>query len=99
MSTNVTELLRAWGQGDQKALEQLFPLIYDQLRYLAINRFKKERKDHTLQPTALVNEVYLRLVDWQNVSWQNRAQFFAIAAQLMRNVLVDYARNQLAAKR
>lgn len=99
MVTNVTKLLKDWGRGDQEALNQLMPLVYDQLRYLAINRLKQERSDHTLQPTALVNEVYLRLVDWQDVDWKNRAQFFAVAAQLMRNILVDYVRNQLAAKR
>ncbi|MBI4850281.1 MAG: sigma-70 family RNA polymerase sigma factor [Acidobacteria bacterium] len=99
MVTNVTTLLKDWGRGDQEALNQLMPLVYDQLRYLAINRLKQERSDHTLQPTALVNEVYLRLVDWQDVDWKNRAQFFAVAAQLMRNILVDYVRNQLAAKR
>lgn len=99
MNVNVTKLLKDWGQGDQEALNQLMSLVYDQLRYLAINRLKQERQDHTLQPTALVNEVYLRLVDWRDVDWKNRAQFFAVAAQLMRNILVDYVRNQLAAKR
>lgn len=95
----VTQLLKAWGQGDQEALNQLMPLVYEQLRYLAINRLKQERNEHTLQPTALVNEVYLRLVNWKEIDWQNRGQFFAVAAQLMRNILVDYARHQLAAKR
>jgi len=99
MSISVTKLLKDWGEGDQEALNQLLPLVYDQLRYLAINRLKQERQDHTLQPTALVNEVYLRLVEWKDVDWKNRAQFFAVSAQLMRNILVDYVRNQLAAKR
>lgn len=99
MTTDVTELLKAWGQGNQQALSQLMPLVYDQLRYLAINRLKQERNEHTLQPTALVNEVYLRLINWKEIDWQNRAQFFAVSAQLMRNILVDYARHQLAAKR
>ncbi len=99
MSIGVTRLLKDWGQGDKEALNQLLPLVYNELRYLAINRLKQERPNHSLQPTALVNEVYLRLVDWKEVDWKNRAQFFAVAAQLMRNILVDYVRNQLAAKR
>lgn len=99
MAKDVTKLLKDWGQGDKEALNQLMPVVYDQLRYLAINRLKKERPDHTLQPTALVNEVYLRLVDWKDVDWKNRAQFFAVAAQLMRNILVDYVRGQMALKR
>ena len=95
----ITDLLVAWGDGDQAALERLFPLVYDELRRLAAFYLRRERSDHTLQPTALVNEVYLRLVDQRRVGWQNRAQFFGVAAQMMRRILVSHARSRHAAKR
>jgi len=98
-SVDVTQLLVAWGSGDRNALEQLLPAIHEELRRLARRALGRERADHTLQPTALVNELYLRLVDQRRASWQNRAQFFAISAQLMRRVLVDHARAHLASKR
>lgn len=88
-----------WANGDEQALERLTPLVYKELRQLAGGYLRRERPDHTLQPTALVHEAYLRLVDQRNPSWQNRAQFFGIAAHLMREVLVDYARRRDAGKR
>jgi RNA polymerase sigma factor (TIGR02999 family) len=94
----VTRLLLRWTEGDQNALNDLLPLVYDELRRLARSYLQRERPGHTLQSTALVNEAYLRLVD-QNVSWQNRAHFFGIAAQMMRRILVDHARARDAAKR
>lgn len=95
----ITDLLIAWGDGDQGALERLFPLVYDELRRVAAFYLRRERSDHTLQPTALVNEVYLRLFDQRRVGWQNRAQFFGVAAQMMRRILVSHARSRHAAKR
>lgn len=95
----VTALLKGWSGGDQRALEQLMPLVYEELRRLAGSYMRGERSDHTLQPTALVHEAYLRLVDQQRVDWHNRAHFFGIAAQMMRRVLVDHARRRQAAKR
>ena len=95
----ITELLIDWGKGDQAALEKLMPLVYSELRRLATNYLRRERAGHTLQPTALVNEAYLKLVDQRNAKWQNRAQFFGISAQLMRRILVDHARQHQAAKR
>jgi len=95
----ITELLIDWGKGDQAALERLMPLVYNELRRLATNYLRRERASHTLQPTALVNEAYLKLVDQKNAKWQNRAQFFGISAQLMRRILVDHARQHQAAKR
>ena len=95
----VTQLLVDWGQGDQTALDKLMPLVYDELRRLAANHLRRERAEHTLQPTALVNEAYLKLIDQKNARWQNRAQFFGISAQLMRRILVDHARQHQAAKR
>ena len=95
----ITRLLLAWSDGDQAALEQLAPLVYDELHRLAGHYMSGERPGHTLQTTALVNEAYLRLVDWKNVRWQNRAHFFGVAAQLMRRILVDHARARRAAKR
>lgn len=80
-------------------MEKLLPVVYDELRRLAARLLSRERSDHTLQPTALVHEVYLKLIDQQKVEWQNRAQFFALSAKLMRNILVDYARKNLAEKR
>ena len=96
---NVTELLVDWSQGDQKALDKLMPLVYSELRRLAGNYLRRERQNHTLQPTALVNEAYLKLIDQRRAKWQNRAQFYGVAAQLMRRILVDHARAHQAAKR
>lgn len=96
---NVTELLVDWGKGDQNALDKLMPLVYSELRRLAGNYLRRERQNHTLQPTALVNEAYLKLIDQRHARWQNRAQFFGVAAQLMRRILIDHARAHQAAKR
>jgi len=96
---NVTQLLGRWTHGDKAALDQLMPLVYGELRSLAKKYLRSERSDHTLQPTALVNEVYLRLVDQQTASFSNRAQFFGMAAKMMRNILVDHARKRRTAKR
>lgn len=98
-SQSVTGLLERWSQGDQDALEQLMPLVYDELHRLAGAYLRRERRGHTLQPTALVNEAYLRLIDQRTARWHNRAQFFGVAAQLMRRILVDHARAHHAAKR
>jgi RNA polymerase sigma-70 factor (ECF subfamily) len=95
----ITQLLIDWGNGDQAALEKLMPLVYSELRRLATNYLRRERAGHTLQPTALVNEAYLKLVGQRNAKWQNRAHFFAISAQLMRRILVDHARRNQADKR
>ena len=95
----VTELLVAWSEGDRAALDQLTPLVYEELHRLARNHMSRERQDHTLQTSALVNEAYLRLIDQKNVRWQNRAQFFSIASRLMRRILVDHARSHRYAKR
>ena len=95
----VTELLLAWGGGDQSAFDNLLPLIYDELRRLAAHYLRRERQGHTLQPTALVHEAYLRLVDQTQTRWENRAHFFGAAAQAMRRILVDHARQHKAAKR
>jgi RNA polymerase sigma-70 factor, ECF subfamily len=91
-SHELTLLLLAWREGEQQALDKLVPLIYEELRRLAHSYMRGERKGHTLQTTALVNEAYLRLVDCSKVNWQNRAHFLAVSAQLMRRILVDYAR-------
>jgi RNA polymerase sigma factor (TIGR02999 family) len=95
----ITQLLLRWSEGDSSAREKLMPLVYEELRRLAARYLRRERLNHTLQPTALVNEAYLRLIDQQKVEWQNRAQFFGLAAKLMRNILVDHARSHQAAKR
>ena len=95
----ITQLLVAWNQGDQAALEVLSPLINQELRRLAKRYMAGERQGHLLQPTALVNEAWLRLIDWQNVEWQNRAHFFSLAAQMMRRTLMEYARTQQREKR
>jgi RNA polymerase sigma factor (TIGR02999 family) len=95
----VTNLLLRWGGGDKEALDALAPLVYDELRRLAGRYLRRERSDHTLQSTALVHEAYLRLIDQRNVRWQNRAQFFGLAAELIRRILVDHARARVAAKR
>lgn len=96
---DVTRLLQDWGSGDQKALEKLVPLIYDELRQMAHKCLYRERPSHTLQTTALVHEAYLKLIDQRNARWQNRAHFFAIASQAMRRILVDNARRHSAMKR
>ena len=93
-SPKVTQLLVAWGRGDDVAREELIPLVYDELHRLAHRYMRKERPGITLQTSALVNEAYLRLVDQNSVQWQNRAHFFGIAAQMMRRILVDYARSR-----
>ena len=98
-SERVSKLLQNWGQGDQGAREALIPLVYDELRRLARRYLRRERPDHTLQSAALVNEAYLRLIRQEHPQWQNRAHFFGVAAQLMRHILVDHARNRAAAKR
>ena len=95
----VTRLLQDWGNGNQQALEKLVPLIYDELRRMAHNCLYRERPSHTLQTTALVHEAYLKLIDQRDSRWQNRAHFFAIAAQAMRRILVDSARRHTALKR
>ena len=94
----MTRLLTAWSEGDQSALDKLAPLIYAELHRLARRYMRRERPDHTLQTTALVNEAYVRLVDQRTVRWQNRAHFFAIAAQMMRRILIDHARKRASAK-
>ncbi|MFY9223874.1 MAG: sigma-70 family RNA polymerase sigma factor [Blastocatellia bacterium] len=98
-SKNVTQLLIDWNGGDKTALEKLLPMIYHELHLLASRYLRRERPNHTIQATALVNEAYLRLIDQKQVQWQNRAHFFAIAAQMMRRILINYARDQHAAKR
>jgi len=98
-SEEITQMLLDWSHGDRTALDKLMPVVYDELRRLAHRYMRRERPDHTLQTTALVNEVYLRLIDQQHVNWKNRAHFFAICAKLMRRILVDYARSRQYAKR
>jgi RNA polymerase sigma-70 factor, ECF subfamily len=98
-SEGITQLLVDWSEGDPSALEKLLPLVYSELKRQAANYLRRERQNHTLQPTALVNEAYLKLIDQRNAKWQNRAHFFGVAAQLMRRILVDHARQHKAAKR
>jgi RNA polymerase sigma factor (TIGR02999 family) len=95
----ITRLLTAWTDGDQSALEKLVPLVESELHRLAHHYMGRERPGHTLQTSALVNEAYIRLIDWKNVRWQNRAHFFAVSAQLMRRILVDFARERNYLKR
>jgi RNA polymerase sigma factor (TIGR02999 family) len=95
----ITELLKGWRGGDDAALDKLIPLVYDDLRRIAARQLRRERPNHTLQPTALVHEVFLKLIDQNRIQWQNRAQFFGVAAQLIRRILVDYLRAQHAEKR
>ena len=95
----VTQLLRSWNSGDKAALQQLLPVVYEELRRLARRELRRENAAHTLQPTALVSELYLRLVRQHRTSWENRAQFFAVGAQMMRRILVDHARARAAVKR
>lgn len=95
----ITHLLAEWRDGNQSALDQLYPLVYDELHRLARRYMSRERKGHTLQTTALINEAYVRLVDQKNVAWANRSHFFAISAQIMRRILIDHARRHQYAKR
>jgi RNA polymerase sigma factor (TIGR02999 family) len=95
----VTQLLQEWGAGKKEALDSLMPLVYDELRSMAARHLRQERASHTLQRTALVHEVFVRLVDQTRVSWLNRSQFLAVASQLMRRILVDHARKHLSQKR
>ena len=99
MSNSTSRLLRAWGGGDLQARDELLPLVYRELRRQAAGYLRHEREDHTLQPTALVHEAYLRLAGQDRIAWRNRAQFFGVAAQMMRRILVDHARARGAAKR
>ncbi len=96
---NITELLVGYGRGDKDALDQLMPIVYDELRRQAARYLRREQAGNTLQTTALIHEAYVRLVDQRNVQWQNRAHFFGIAAQMMRRILVDHARAKKRAKR
>lgn len=98
-SQEITQLLLAWSDGDREALEKLTPLVYSELHRLAKQYMRRERAGHTLQTTGLINEAFLRLVDCNKVRWQNRAHFFAVAARLMRRILVDFARNRNYLKR
>ena len=98
-SRQITQLLVAWSEGDESALDQLAPLIHAELHRLAHHYMSRERPGHLLQTSALINEAYLRLIDWKNVRWQNRAHFFGVAAQLMRRILVDFARDRQYLKR
>lgn len=95
----ITELLQAWGRGDAEALDRLMPVVYEELRRQAGRHLRHERPDHTLQTTGLVHEAYLRLIDQRQTDWKNRTQFFGVAGQMMRRVLVDHARRKHAAKR
>jgi RNA polymerase sigma-70 factor, ECF subfamily len=99
MDTNISQLLIDWNEGKQEALNKLMPMVYDELRRLAKSYLSREPKNITLQPTALVNEAYLRLVQQQNITLENRVQFFGFAAKVMRNILVDSARHRRAEKR
>ena len=98
-SEGITQLLEKWSKGDEKALDQLMPLVYDELHRLAEGYLRRERREHTLQPTALVNELFLKFFDQNSMSWQNRAQFFGVAARIMRRILVDHARAHHSVKR
>ena len=99
VSGEVSDLLRAWGRGDTQARDALLPLVYRELRRQAAGYLRQERQDHTLQPTALVHEAYLRLVGQRRIAWQNRLQFYGVAAQMMRRILIDHARSHKATKR
>ena len=99
MQGDVTGLLKAYAQGDRSVFKEIFPVVYEELRRIAHRRLRSERKDHTLGATALVHEAYLKLVRLEKVRWENRAHFFAIAAQAMRNILIDYAVKRKAQKR
>lgn len=96
---NITLLLKRWNNGEENARDELIKLVYDELHKIATNYLRRERREHTIQPTALVNELFLKLSEQRNMSWQNRSQFFGIAAEMMRRILVDYARAHSASKR
>lgn len=96
---NVTQMLKAWSGGDREALDKLIPVVYDHLRRQAASYLRRERVDHTLQASALINEAYLRLIEQHSMNWQNRDQFFAVAAQMMRRILVDHAKGKHREKR
>lgn len=98
-SPHITQLLKEWSEGNQQILDELMPLVYEELRRQASRYLRREREGHTLQTTALIHEAYLKLIDQKNVDWQNRSHFFAIAAQAMRRILVDYARERHREKR
>jgi RNA polymerase sigma-70 factor, ECF subfamily len=98
-TSEVTRLLKGWSEGDREAFDRLLPLVYHELKRMADRYLSRERSDHTLQATALVHEAYLKLIDQRSVRWQNRAHFFGIAAQAMRRILVDHARDRRADKR
>jgi len=98
-SEGITQLLQRWSNGEENARDELMPLVYNELHKLAVTYLRRERREHTLQPTALVNELFLKFSEQHSMSWQNRAQFFGVAAQLMRRILVDYARAHYATKR
>ena len=98
-SDGITQLLERWSNGEEKARDELMPLVYNDLHQLAVTYLRRERREHTLQPTALVNELFLKFSEQHRMSWQNRSQFFGVAAQLMRRILVDYARAHYATKR
>ena len=99
LPNEITRLLLSWNSGNQEALDELIPIVYTELRRIARLYMRRERGNHTLQTSALINEAYLRLVDQQNVKWQDRAHFFAVAAQIMRNILIDHARKYQSTKR
>lgn len=98
-STEITRILKSWSGGNREAVDDLIPLVYDELHKVAAHYLRRQRSDHTLQPTALVNEAYLKLIDISNVNWHDRAHFFAVASQTMRHILVDHARAQSREKR
>jgi len=98
-SSNITDLLIGWGNGDRRALDEMLPLVYDELRRLASHYLSRENPGHTLQTTALVHEAYVRLIDQRRVDWKNRAQFLGVAARVMRHILLNHARDRSAAKR
>src|SRR5262245_50368393 len=98
-ASTITGLLKAWSDGNRAAFDKLAPLVDAELRRLARRYLARERPGHTLQPTALINEMYLRLIDWHSISWQDRAHFFGLAARLMRRTLVDHARRHRTGKR
>lgn len=99
MAEDITQILQQWSEGDEKAVESLFPLVYEELRRLARNYLAKERSGHTLQPTALVHEAYMRLIDQTRTTWQSRVHFYAVAANMMRRILVNHARDRATEKR
>jgi RNA polymerase sigma factor (TIGR02999 family) len=98
-SAGITQLLQRWSDGEENARDELMPLVYDELHRLAVTYLRRERREHTLQATALVNELFLKFSEQHSMSWRNRAQFFGVAAQMMRRILVDYARAHYASKR